>query len=99
MPTFLPLQTSARALCFPRRAGGWRRLPVRQTQPMPYEMGDEGKAAKRGALAALLFERRCRSPLRRKHVGQTHFVLRRPTRLVAKPLLSRRWWDDNSIRV
>jgi hypothetical protein len=32
-------------------------------------------------------------------VGQTHFVLRRPTRLVAKPLLSRRWWDDNSIRV
>jgi hypothetical protein len=32
--------------------------------------------------------------------------LRRPTRLIAKPLLliakpllSRRWWDDNSIRV
>jgi hypothetical protein len=23
----------------------------------------------------------------------------RPTRLIAKPLLSRRWWDDNSIRV
>ena len=44
-----------------------------------------------------------RGPVSRHRHGppikQNEIYLVRPTRLIAKPLLSRHWWDDNSIRV